>query len=1038
MKTRAAQLSIGHLVSSRRRYGGFVVGVGSALVWSLLASTSFAQDPAPAPEEPPPAAEEPAPPPAEAPAPAPAEEPAPAPAGAAAPEAGAQPAPGAGEVAASPEDAAAPGAQTNSETGEVGEVVVTVDRRRKNLQDYSGTAASFSDETLRSVGINNVTNLSQVVPGLHVSTNNNGASIYIRGVGSDNTTELGDPAVAVHLDNVYLPRQRGMTAAWLDIERVEVNSGPQGTIRGRNASGGSVNMISRLPVLGEYHASAEATFGTFRQRRYEGMVNLPFGERVALRVAGYSASRDATWENLGPLDHLPGAENQDDYAGKASLRYHPNAAWDIVVAGDYTLQRGAGSVGAQMIELLRNFDENGTPNDATDDILAPIDPNAIDNPRRVFQRGRYPEAETEHWGVRLSATYDPGPMRFELLGSYRFLDWRNFTGSNAGYFVDPADLPEQQWDNWSFAQQQNNDSKTWVGEFRVASPDDARLVWSVGLFGYHEDQGAFLGQVTGDPGGFNEFNMPSTISRSIAAYADANFSVTEAFRVLGGIRYSIEHKDRLGGLWMIGNGLPENGQQLCARQNSAGECVEFGLANNGIGRYGTEGFRYKGLDRENYDVPGADATTEERVNFFLDGIESFGTRDQTAIALCNDPPSVINIDANGNETVGGQDRLTRDANGNFRCAYGVRDSVGVNGAGMPVTFTNTRPQNGERDDSYVDFRVGVEYDLAKENLLYATLSSGHKAGGFNDSFPDPDNEGAFLTPEYGPESAYALEIGSKNEFLDRRLRVNAAAFGYLYRALQFQTILVVGQPPPLNPDGSVATDPATGFPYPDPRGGTSARQNAEDTATVLGLDVDAQYALPLGFEVDLHALFVDARFPDGTLVNDGRLNLGGNAQNAAQVDIGGNQLPNVSPFTFNYSLSQLFHTGVGSFDWIVQGQTKGPMFFTAFNGDGSGFEKRGPAWGIDPANGNMVDIEADPNYAALVRNPERLDDRQATYTQFNLGAGWRHPDGLLSIRGFVNNVFNVAYSTFIFSTASQAIHWYNDPRMAGVTVRMDW
>src|SRR5262249_17366049 len=153
-----------------------------------------------------------------------------------------------------------------------------------------------------SVGVTNVSNLGQVVPGLQVTTNNAGASIYIRGVGSDNTTELGDPAVAVHLDNVYLPRQRGMTAAWLDVQRVEINSGPQGTIRGRNASGGSINIISRLPILREYHATAEATFGTFRQRTYQGMVNLPFGDDIALRVAGSSSSMDATWQNGGPLD----------------------------------------------------------------------------------------------------------------------------------------------------------------------------------------------------------------------------------------------------------------------------------------------------------------------------------------------------------------------------------------------------------------------------------------------------------------------------------------------------------------------------------------------------------------------------------------------------------------------------------------------------------------------------------------------------------------------------------------------------------------
>ena len=572
-----------------------------------------------------------------------------------------------------------------------------------------------------------------------------------------------------------------------------------------------------------------------------------------------------------------------------------------------------------------------------------------------------------------------------------------------------------------------------MGELRFSSPDDQRVVWSLGLFGFHEDQGAFLGQITADQGGgFNEFNMPSTIGWSLAAYGDVNFKVTDNFRALAGLRITREHKDRLGGLWMIGSGLPQGGNDLCARTNAQGECVEFGLSSNDIGRYGTEGFRYKGLSRDNYNVPGPDATPTERVNFFLDGIESFGIRDQTAIALCNDPvgQTQISNDAGVGTTTINPGRLVQDENGNWRCANGVRDSVGTD-------FTNVRPQNGERDDTYFDFRAGLEYDLAKDNLLYATLSSGHKAGGFNDSLPDPDRPDDFITPGYGPETVYALEIGSKNLLADRRLRLNASAFAFLYDGLQFQTIITVGEAPPLNPDGTVATDPLTGQPYPDNRGGAAARQNAQNTATAYGLDLDMVYALPAGLEVDLHALIMDARFPDGTLVNDGRLGLG-NAY--AQVDIGGYWLPRVSPYTLNYSLSQLIFTELGSFDWIIQGQTRGRHYMTPYNGNGTRFAPRGPSWGDDPLTAAVETIESDTNqaYGVIADNIERLDDEVPVYTAINVGLGWRRTDGLLSIRGFVNNVFNVAYATNMFSNSGNNIRWYNDPRMMGVRVRMDF
>jgi len=953
-----------------------------------------------------------------------------------------------------------------AEEGGPAEVVVTVDRRQKNLQDYSGTAAAFSEKQLTNIGVTNVTNLSQVVPGLQISTNDQGSSaIYIRGVGSDNTTELGDPAVALHLDNVYIPRVRGMNAAYLDVERVEVNSGPQGTLRGRNASGGSINIISKRPVFGEYQGSAEVTFGTYQQRAYQGMINIPFGDSLALRVAGASTTIDETWVNEGPLRHLPGAQNVDDYALKGALRWQPVSKLDLTLAADYTNQRGTGYAGANMNNLFTNTTNNGTTDNLSDDVLVPLDPADIDDPRKVYRRGRYPDSQLEHYGVRFSGTYDAGPMTFELLGSYRYQGWNLHGGSGVGFFV-PVDAPagelysasldnlgNQQYDNWSFAQTQDNTSKSWVGEFRIASPDDQRLVWSVGLFGFHEDQGAFLGQVTGDPGGYNEFNMPSTISKSIAAYGDATFKVTPAFRVLGGLRWTKEWKSRLGGLWSIGSGLPTGGSQLCAAQNSAGECTTFGLANDGIGRFGTEGFEWEGLDRDSYDVPARNtatnpitpATQTERVNYFLDGVKSFGARDQIGIAMCNDPPSQSQIPqnpANPPTVIADESRLVQNEDGHYRCRYGIRSNI----LNATQPFNDSRPQNGENEDSYIDFRVGTEFDLNNDSMLYATLASGHKAGGFNDSFPNPDDPDNYLTPGYGPETAYALEIGSKNQFFGRKLRVNASGFAYLYKNLQFQTIITVGSPPPLDPNtGQVAIDPETGMPFPDNRGGAAVRQNAEETAYILGLDVDAVLALPAGLEVGLHPLLMDARFPEDTYVNDDRLGLG---TAPAQVDIGGNWLPRVSPFTLNYHLSQIIFSEVGSFDWIIQGQTRGPHFFTAFNGDGS-FETRGPDWGVNPITGEAAPIEAtDPDgagpltanaqYAVIAGNQQRLTDKQPTYTTINIGAGWRKPDGMMSIRLFVNNVFNTTYATNMATQPGNYTRFYNDPRMAGVRVRFDF
>ena len=191
-----------------------------------------------------------------------------------------------------------------------------------------------------------------------------------------------------------------------------------------------------------------------------------------------------------------------------------------------------------------------------------------------------------------------------------------------------------------------------------------------------------------------------------------------------------------------------------------------------------------------------------------------------------------------------------------------------------------------------------------------------------------------------------------------------------------------------------------------------------------GLDVDATYQLPAGLEAQVHALLMDARFSDGTIVNDSRLNFG--AGNAS-VDLGGNWLPRASPYTLNYTLSQLIFTEAGAFDWVIQGQTRATHYMTVFNGDGTRLVR--PAPGFDDQN---------PNYAQAQASVQRFTDVVPTYTVINVGAGWKHPDGRLSISGFVNNLFDIAYASPIVSTAATNIRYYNAPRVVGARVRVDW
>jgi iron complex outermembrane receptor protein len=935
-----------------------------------LASAAQAQEPEPAPAEPEPA------------------EPAPAdPAATAEPGAPsadeAAPADAVGDPALEPVaedvDSAAP-----IEEGATAEVVVTVDRRTKNLQDYSGVASAFSEKKLEALGITNVRELSTQVPGLKIANQEGSTEIFIRGVGSDNNTELGDPAVALHIDGVYIPRPRGLGTAFFDIQRVEVSSGPQGTLRGRNALAGTVNIVTGQPKLSEFEANAEATFGTFALRRYEGMVNIPLGDSVAFRFAGMSEVHDPYYENGSPIYDIRAPEDADNYGFRGTFMYQPTQRFTATVAYDFTAERGVGYVGSNHQGPITHVDANGNP--------APVDPNDIDNPRVIYMHGMQPHSDMKHHGVRGDLTFDAGPVIINALASYRDLKYKQNTGSSNGVVYPGFDYTDAagDLDGYGSAYWVTN-SNSWVAELRAFAPDTARFRWTIGAFFFDETQDAFLGQTSDPHAGYGggEFNMPGVNGNSLAGYADGTFDVTESFRVLGGVRVTKEHKDRKNGLWALWNNLPTD---------SAGETEPGG----GFGRYGTEGFKYKAFDRPTYTRGN---TTTDRINFFLDGIDSFGARDTVPVAICNDPPAA----AMGQEQ---QPRIAKDDNGNFRCQFGIRDEI-LNGTlpGWNDNIYQYVPQNNEVDNTFFDWRAGIEFDLSKDSLTYATVSTGHKAGGFNDTQDFGLTE--LYNTDYKPESMTAFELGSKNTFFDRKLKLNGAAFAYLYSDLVFQTIVSVGE----DPDPTDQESPPA----------SAVRQNADSTTTVLGLDLDVAYALPAGLEIEAHALIEQSKFGDGTVVNDSRIGFGDNSL----VDLGGNYLPRAPVFTLNYALSQLIFTDVGSFNWIIQGQTVGKHYLSVFNGDGTGVLPLVPSTPERPNEPSM-------NYIALQANPARLTDVVDMYTRFDVGAGWTHPDGRLSINGYVNNLTDVVYATSINSNPGSNLRFFNNPRTAGVRVKVIW
>ncbi|MEO7815329.1 MAG: TonB-dependent receptor [Sphingomicrobium sp.] len=770
-------------------------------------------------------------------------------------------------------------------------IVVTADRRVQTLQSYAGTAATFSGDDLKKRGIQNISDLNDVLPGLTVANNGVNREVWIRGIGSSNNTELGDPAAATHWDGVYLPRPAGIGSAFFDIQRVEVNVGPQGTLRGRNATAGSVNVITWKPGLGVWDAEVEGEYGNYDQKVVRGMLNIPVGDTVAIRLSGLALAHDSYYKNVGPVRDIDVAEAEDNNALRAQVLWKPSDKLRFLVAVDSMHETGTGWTGTNYANPLGNG----------------IDPNDIKDPREVIARGITPDLNIKHWGVRFEATYDVGFAKLDYLGSYRHVnsDYKattplapNYPGVLDNLALLPGTL-EEELDNFSRFESLT-DSKSHYHELRLHN-DSGPLIWSVGANYFKEDQYAFLAS-TGDRGKFFqgvEFNMPDVNAKSYGLFADATYSVTPKGRVTAGVRFTDDRKSREGVAARYGFALGGAGFSCCG----------------GV-RYGTEGFQFAGRDRTifNPDTNGNGSISDSEVlAFFLNGVGQFGVRDNVAQVFANGPygggPEDIPKRTPCTDTITGDDFFC-DASGNFLYAVPFGGQI----------FRQT----GKMHQKFVDWRLRGEYDLGDKALVYALITTGHKSGGFNDNLGDLG-----VAPTYKPEKVTLYELGSKNIFYlgGMRTKLNGSLFYNDYKDQVLTSLLSVTQALDLSNIPGATLPPNTSGALV-----VSYSYNAASSA-IYGANVEAGIQLPYNINFDVNALWLEAKVRKAREIQDFRFQSDVSPTEAVFQSINNKRLPRTPRFQMNATLGQSFDVGTGKADYVLSAGYRSSQYMTIFNGE---------------------------------------------------------------------------------------------------------
>ncbi|CAB1368506.1 TonB-dependent receptor [Denitratisoma oestradiolicum] len=297
------------------------------------------------------------------------------------------------------------------------EIVVTAEKRAESLQKTNISILAMTEEDLEIKGISGITDLSSKVPNLQLTPHPNSAGtalLYIRGIGLTDDQITQDPSVAMYVDGIYVARSQGLASSVADLERVEVLRGPQGTLYGRNATGGAVNFISKAPPPGEWRFKQQISLGNRNRFDARTSVNVPIGDSVAVRIGYLKEKEEGFIRNLGT--------GVSRYGDKDREAWRIDALWKA----------------SSVISVRYTYDEstlNDTPFYAAPAVLYP---NVIDRPVAGGVRANnvLPN-DVKSSGHSLTITWDVGP-RFQIksLTGYRTLD--NF--QNQIFYANPVSL----------------------------------------------------------------------------------------------------------------------------------------------------------------------------------------------------------------------------------------------------------------------------------------------------------------------------------------------------------------------------------------------------------------------------------------------------------------------------------------------------------------------------------------------------------------------------------------------------------------------
>lgn len=447
----------------------------------------------------------------------------------------------ANEPAAGSEQTASP------DTGGIADIVVTARRSSESAQRVPIAISTVTSDDLTKLSVRDIKDVQALTPGFQIASQNTGgrAKLTIRGQSEVDSRLTTDPSVGVYIDDVSWARSYGLRSSMVDIERIEVLKGPQGTLYGRNTTGGAVNITTKHPTY-DFGGYFDFLYGSYDNVQVTGVLNVPIvNDRVALRIVGQSINR----EGYGHLSD--GTDINDDhvYSGRALLRLDPSDNVKILLSADYMRQRNNGTNIILTSDLM--LQNANAANRALGEIATELGLSASSATDRAtayaawktyfdaFQNGQFydgfanklgterPRDDLTHYGFSGKVDVDVGAITLTSITSYRSLKKAVAQNTDGVPFVITGGFL-------------STDQEIFTQELRASAIDGEGFDWQGGLFYSRETGNEFS---TNDGNAFiatarSRLTDADVKNTSKAAYFQGVYDFGSNIRLTGGIRYT--------------------------------------------------------------------------------------------------------------------------------------------------------------------------------------------------------------------------------------------------------------------------------------------------------------------------------------------------------------------------------------------------------------------------------------------------------------------------------------------------------------------